>query len=325
MSTAHGRLWSAFEALTYSGDTSAISAVRCGGAKQHLLIKGNFGEPILLLATDPRKTPRAPVRLKHVSVAFELQFEVIDTAAVEITSGTYCKFTCEPTSVALHPYFVEVLAATAAIHDTTLKQSDADEAVDAMLELFRQLEGPAKTTVVGLWGELVIIHAATNAADFINAWHVTGADAFDFAFPDARLEVKATEQSVREHEFALAQVRSGRPGDLVASLMLLRSAAGLSTLDLATGIAARVPPNQQKKLWTLVLAELGQDAEAADEQTYDLNAALENLRLISAALVPAPQVKHEDEVFISNVRFRANITNFCDPKEKNFINAFLRR
>lgn len=322
--SARGGLWSAFEALANSGDTSAISALRCGGAKQHLLIKGNFGEPILLLATEPRKTPRAPVRLKHVSVAFELLFEVTDTAAGEVTSGTYCKFTCEPTSVALHPYFVEVLAATAALHGTTLSQSDADEAVDAMLELFRQLEGPAKTTVVGLWGELLVIHAATNAADFIDAWHVVGTDTYDFAFPDARLEVKATERAVREHDFALAQVRGGRPGDMVASLMLSRSAAGLSTLGLANGIAARVPPVQQQKLWTLVLAELGQDAEASDEQTFDLKSALDNLRLIPAALIPAPQVSHDDEASISNVRFRANIAKACDAAA-NGTGIFLKR
>lgn len=319
-----GELWRAFEALTNSGDTRAISAVRCGGAKQHLLIKGNFGEPILLLATEPRKTPRAPVRLKHVSIAFELRFEVTDIGVGEVTSGTYCKLTCEPTSVALHPYFIEVLAATAAVHGTTLSQSDADEAVDVMLELFRQMESPAKTTIVGLWGELFIIYAATNTADFINAWHVAGTDTFDFAFPDARLEVKATERSVREHEFALAQVRGGRPGDLVASLMLSRSAAGLSTLGLADEIAARVPAVQQQKLWTLVLTELGQDAEAADEQTFDLQAARDSLRLIPAAFVPAPRIAGAEESLISNVRFRANVAMICG-NDKYFANAFLGR
>ncbi len=322
--SARGKLWRAFEALTNSGDTRAISAVRCGGAKQHLLIKGNFGEPILLLATESRKTPRAPVRLKHVSIAFELRFEVTDIGAGDITNGTYCKLTCEPTSVSLHPYFVEVLAATAAVHGTTLSQSDADEAVDAMLELFRQMEGPAKTTIIGLWGELLIIHAAINAADFINAWHVAGTDTFDFAFPDARVEVKATERSVREHEFALAQVRGGRPGDLVASLMLSRSAAGLSILGLANGIAARVPPVQQQKLWTLVFSELGQDAEASDEQTFDLKATLDSLRLIPATLVPAPQINRDDEAFISNVRFRANVSKICD-NDTNSAKAFLDR
>lgn len=321
---ARSQLWVAFEALTNSGDASAISAVRCGGAKQHLLIKGAYGEPVLLLATEPRKTPRAPVRLKHVRVGFELLFEVTDTTFGEVTSGTYCRFICEPTSVSLHPYFVEVLAATAAIHGTTLSQSDADQAVDAMLELFRQLEGPAKTTVVGLWGELLIIHAATNATDFINAWHVAGTDTYDFAFTDARLEVKTTERAVREHDFALAQVRGGRPGDAVASLLLSRSAAGISALGLANAIAQRVPPVQQQKLWTLVLAELGQDAEAADEQTFDPEAALDNLRIIPAARVPAPQINGDDEAFISNVRFRANIALVCDTTVDS-ADAFLRR
>lgn len=321
---ARSELWGAFEALTTSGDASAISAVRCGGAKQHLLIKGNYGEPILLLATEPRKTPRAPVRLKHVSVGFELLFEVTDTTSGEVTSGTYCKFICEPTSVSLHPYFVEVLAATASIHGTTLSQLDADEAVDAMLELFRQLDGPAKTTVVGLWGELLIIHAAKNATDFINAWHIAGTDTYDFAFSDARLEVKATERSVREHDFALEQVRGGRTGDSVASLLLSRSAAGISVLGLANSIAQRVPPIQQQKLWTLVLAELGQDAEAADEQTFDPEAALNNLRIIPAARVPAPQIDGDDDAFISNVRFRANIALVCDTTVDS-AGAFLRR
>lgn len=321
---ARSQLWVAFEALTNSGDASAISAVRCGGAKQHLLVKGVYGEPILLLATEPRRTPRAPVRLKHVSVGFELLFEVTDTASGEVTSGTYCKFICEPTSVSLHPYFVEVLAAAAAIHGTTLSQLDADEAVDAMLELFRQLEGPAKTTVVGLWGELLIIHAAKNATEFINAWHIAGTDTYDFAFSDVRLEVKATERSVREHDFALAQVRGGRTGDTVASLLLSHSAAGISVLGLANAIAQRVPPVQQQKLWTLVLAELGQDAEAADEQTFDPEAALDNLRIIPAARVPAPQINGDDKAFISNVRFRANIALVCDTTIDS-ADAFLRR
>lgn len=322
--SARSELWGQFEALATSGDDSAISAVRCGGAKQHLLIKGIYGEPILLLATEQRKTPRVPVKLKHVNVGFDLRFEVTDKTSGEVTSGTYCKFICEPTSVSLHPYFVEVLASTASIHNTRLSQLDADEAVDAMLELFRQMDGPAKTTIVGLWGELLIIHAAKNAADFINAWHIVGTDTFDFAFSDARLEVKATERTVREHDFSLAQIRGGRPGDTVASVFLSRSAAGISALGLARAIARHVPPLQQQKLWTLVLAELGQDAEAADEQTFDLEAALHNLRLIPAALVPAPEINEDDKALISHVRFRANIALVCDTSASSAA-VFLNR
>lgn len=305
-------LSSQFEALTRSGDSTAISAVHCGGAKQHLLIKGKFGEPILLLATEPRKTPRAPVMLKHVSVAFEVCYEVTDTEKNEVSSGTYCKFTCEPSSESLHRYFVEVLAATASVHGTTLTQSDADNVVDAMLELFRQLENPPNKTIVGLWGELLIIEASAHTAGFIDAWHLAGTDTFDFAFSESRLEVKATERTTREHDFSLAQVRGGRGGDMVASVLISRSAAGVTVLGLTRRIAARVPPAQQKKLWALVLGALGLDAEASNEQAFDLTAALANLRFIPAASVPAPDIGKDNAALVFNVRFRANIDRVCD-------------
>lgn len=305
-------LSSKFDALENSGDSTAISAVRCGDAKQHLLIKGKFGEPILLMATEPRRTPRAPVQLKHVGVAFEVRYEVTDQEKKEISIGTYCKFKCEPSSESLHSYFIEVLAATASTHGAILTQENTDDAVDAMLELFRQLEGAPNKTIIGLWGELLNIEASADKKEFIDAWHLKDTDAFDFAFANCRLEVKATEKSLREHDFSLTQVRGGRPGDFIASVLLSRSAAGITVLDLASRIAERVPAAQQQKLWSLVIGSLGFDAEASNDHAFDLIGALRDLRFIPAGSVPAPNIGKNDISFISNVRFRANIQKLCD-------------
>ena len=95
-------------------------------------------------------------------------------------------------------------------------------------------------------------------------------------------------------------------------------------LGLANAIAQRVPPIQQQKPWALVLAELWQDAQATDEQTFDQEAAPDNLRRIPAARIPAPQINGDDMAFVSNVRFRGNIALVCDTTGGSE-DAFLRR
>lgn len=323
MSQSNG-LWVRFEALSNSQDASAVSAIRLDSAEQHLLVKGTFGEPILLLAARPRTSPRAPIRLKHMSVAFDAQYEVTNTDSGGTTTGTYCKFTGDPDSVSLHPYFVEFLASTARMHESSLQQFEVDGIVDATLELFRKIATSPKNTVTGLWGELLLIHAAAHPDVFLKAWHVAGTDVFDFAFSDARLEVKTTERRVREHEFALEQVRGGRVDDTVASVMLTRSAAGLSVLDLTRKIADRASPDQQEKLWSLVLETLGQDAENCDDQKFDEKAAIDSISLIPALAIPAPQIVEEDATTITNVRFNANVSA-VSARSAVSVEEFLRR
>lgn len=171
---------------------------------------------------------------------------------------------------------------------------------------------------------MLIIHAATHAAEFIDAWHVAGTDTYDFAFQDAPLEVKATERSVREHDFALAQVRGRRPRGHWLRLCCCRDLPpGYRHLGLlATSLFVCRPYSSKNS--GLVLAELGQDAEEADRQTFDLRAALDSIRLIPAARVPAQQVNRDDEAFVSNVRFRANVANACEGAVGN-ADTFLRR
>jgi hypothetical protein len=263
------------------------------------------------LATHRRTTPRADIRLKHVHVSFEKEFEVQNTATGTSTVAVYSKFTCTPESGHLHRYFVELMAATAAARDGVLAQSEADEVVGALLELFRKLSLPATRSVSGVWGELLLIHLASNPGAFVDAWHSTTTDSLDFSFSEIRVEVKATERTVREHEFSLRQVRSGVTGDYVASVVLSRSSAGRSALELTRLIADRVDARQQAKLWMLVLETLGDDAEGADDQLFDIKSAADSLVFVPSANVPAPSLAADAEPFVSDVRFKANITTLC--------------
>lgn len=317
-------VWTQFEALRNTEASVSVSAIRCGKDKQHLLIKGSSNEPVLLLSSVARKNPRAPIALKNVSVLFDVLCETTNLETGASTTGSYCKFICASESLGLHPYFVQLLAAIANSHLGELIQSQVDEIVDALLELFKKQGSAQKMTVAGLWGELLLIHASTNPGTMVDAWHISNTDSFDFAFSDARLEVKSTERSVREHEFSLAQVRGGRLGDAIVSVRLVRSAAGSSILDLAKNISTRISSEHQQKLWRLVLETLGDGIESVDDSTFDVTTAVNQLIFLPSASIPAPFITKVDALVVTDVRFRTNISNV--PENLRIENyAFLNR
>lgn len=323
MSTV-SEIWSQFDGLENTSDTFAVSAIRCGIDKQHLLLKGQFGEPVLLLSAEFRKNPRAPICLKHVGVSFDLVYESTTIGMGLNSTGSYCRFSCDPQSPGLHRYFVELLAAIAYSNSGTLSQTAIDEIVDALLELFKKLTTPQKNTVSGLWGELLLINASSHPAVFIDGWHVSKTDTFDFSFIDARLEVKSTERIVREHEFSLNQVRGDRLGDTVVSVRLTPSAAGETVLDLTRNIASRVSLKHQQKLWRLVFETLGDGMENAEEHAFDTITAIDELIFLPTAVIPSPTVSSIDESVISDVRFRANISGI-KPEFRIDKSKFLNR
>lgn len=303
-------LWAQFEALNTTGEASiGTSAIVCGDNSPHLLARGDRGEPILLLATQPRATPRADIRLKNVSVHFDRNFE-ISCADVESTRvGTYSRVVCDTGIVDLHQHFVELMAATARVSPEVLSPQQGDDLIDGLLEIFRQVSPAPVSSIVGLWGELLVIQLSALPGQFVDGWHSKVSDGFDFAFSAMRIEVKTTETASRNHEFSLRQLRPARLTDLICTVKLTRSSAGLSVLDLARRIADRVSSEQQSKLWRLVIQTLGEDS--GDEQRFDFASAEESLIFVSASSVPSPEIKEDVLPFVTEVRFRSNINHLC--------------
>ena len=302
-------LWAKFLQLKPLADTGSVTAIRCGIGNLHLLARGDQGEPILFLACEPRPSPRSDIRLKHVGVQFDRQFEVDNECDVSTQVGSYCRITCDSCIPRLHQYFVELMAATAEAHSGVLSPHVADELIDGLLELFRKLAPAPDGSVVGLWGELLLIHLAALPEQFVDAWHIRTTDGFDFAFPDKRIEVKTTESPSREHDFSLRQVRPARPTDFLASIKLSRSSAGFSVLDLVRLITVRLDAQRQGKLWRLVIETLGDDPEG--EHSFDLVSASESLVFVNTIDVPAPHVSENAAPYVTNIRFRSNINEIC--------------
>ncbi len=298
--------WTKFQALSPSSEESFGAAFQCGGSP-HLVVKGAGSEPALLLATTKRRSPRSPIRLKHVDISFDRRFQLEGVDSAYPKQVLFCKIGCSPDTPSLFPVFVELIAAIASAHPIEMGQDEVDSLVEALLEMFRRLQAAPAQSIAGLWGELLVIDASPNPSALVDAWHLDPTEPFDFAFSTTRIEVKTTSRPAREHDFSLQQTGGSLAATYIASVVLSRSAAGLSVLDLARRIAERLGEKRQEKLWRLVLESLGPDPESQDGQRFDLESARSSLVFVEAAALPKPSIAPSDLPFIREVRYRADI------------------
>jgi hypothetical protein len=207
----------------------------------------------------------------------------------------------------LHPLFIHALAGAVAELPSDLSPGDVDRFFNDAVELFRSFSAPAKTSVLGLWGELLVIAASPCRNTFMTGWHVTPDQAFDFAFPAANVEVKTTARHNRQHDFSLVQLRGGHLPVFVASIVVEQSDAGESVFELATAIQDDVMPLNRAKLWRLVAQSVGSEADGAGDLRFLRTAALNSLRFYDAATLPAPEVSDIAALCISAVRFSLDL------------------
>jgi len=203
-----------------------------------------------------------------------------------------------------------LIAATATGHEPA-SESKVDECVNAVLDLFRRFSVPPRTTVVGLWGELAVILASKKINVFVEARHNHLCETFDFCLGGVRLEVKTSEKKIRQHDFSLQQVQSPRNDDFVVSILLNRSASGVSVFDLTDKICENLSLSHREKVICNVLETLGEDAEMAEADRFDLSSAWQSLCFLPSALVPSPSVSSQFANVITNVRFQTDISEAC--------------
>lgn len=300
-------LWERFDALGQNDGAGALVALRLSGAGTHFLAKGRTGEPVLLLRTGKRRVPRIPLGLRHMQVEFDVDCAVRDTegnaSAVKPVSATYCRAASDPGTPGLHPLFVHALAGAVESLPAELSPSEADRFFDDAVELFRAFAAPPRMSVLGLWGELFVIAASPCPDIMLSGWHVSSDQVFDFAFPNACVEVKTTTRYNRLHEFALTQLRGSHLPVFVASIVAEQSDAGESIFDLASVIQDSLTPANRAKMWRLVAESVGGDEEGVADLRFLCTAATNSMHFYAAAALPVPEVPDAVAPCISAVRF----------------------
>ena len=173
------------------------------GRPRYRVAKDPHGNPALLVAPEPssRTTGVPSLELRNLSfrpkcvcrVRVEEGPESVETLAV---------LKCTTDEAMLREYFLRSLSGTVAALPLIPTDEDIAMAVAKLVELFRALEAPPRTSLQGLWCELLLIGRAPNIRQAAIAWHADPSALHDFVAGRQRIEAKSTMDPHRIHRFS---------------------------------------------------------------------------------------------------------------------------
>lgn len=300
-------LFDTFHGLARATSEADFSAVGLSMSRSDFLSKTLDGAPVFLLHDAGTVEFTPGMSLKNISVQYQVTCRVqTDTGPFE---GQFALLMCDAESPELYELFVRCVGAAIEQLPVNAGTMDIETCVRDLMSLFRAMSAPGGREVAGLWAELFVISKSQNIECALQAWHADTFERFDFSWPEAVMEVKATQGATRVHEFGLDQldVPTGGTGH-VASFLLQPLTNGVGVMDLATQIDANLlgAPALRERLWSNITTALGRDFGDKLDRRFDSAFAERNLVLLDMADIPAPARPADPRV--SSIRFRADLT-----------------
>ena len=273
----------------------------------HFIGRDSNGHPCLLLHSR-NHSAHTPIRLALLEVQFALACRITDESERERTQ-VLTAIVCRSSDHIMTTYFAHVAQTIVDIVGVAPLSSEVAQAVRRLTELFQNLSRSTGRSVIGLFGELLVIHVSRAPRVALTAWRSSVDNRFDFSIDDVRLEAKAASDRVRAHNFSREQCMppDGTVGILI-SLFVERSGGGLSIGELAERIERQLGGDADLtfRLHATIAETLGDATTAALEMRFDEHLARSSIRIYDIREVPA--VREDLPAEVTQVHFRANIS-----------------
>jgi len=258
--------------------------------------------PALLLELDVVDTHTSAIEIRNLAVRPNVTCRI--RSAAGMSEGLFTVCMCTTPDPRLQDLFLDALQC---LLSPTRSGGSAllRSAVEGLIELFSGLQRAPTTSVIGLWGEVFLMHAAERPDVLLDAWHQFPGDHYDFACRNERLEVKTT-TGRRQHSFSLEQLTPPEGTRLlVASVVTESSAAGSTIQELITKTAARCTSvDAVNRLMSGAAKALGGTIGEWSGVRYDVARAEDSLLLIDGESVARPTVRDAE---VWDVHFRVDL------------------
>ena len=288
------------QALLLAKQTAAGSQIVVEPVPQRSYARIGIDGPDVVLLLPRLSEPRSKsVRLSRLLVDYNVSCNVKEGSN---SSVTILKLLAPDEHV--QSVFIEVVAMLlrplARFSPTRI-----DGLIHGLIEMFRAMESPSGSTLLGLWGELFVIGNASDPTTVGRSWHPSTNEKFDFSMEDVRVEVKTT-IGPRRHHFSLEQVRP-IPGlhMLIASLVVSESPRGLNVVEMVQWAVAKVKePEIAMQVKKTALKTIGSSDLTHALPRLDLKSAKLALRYYECYSVPQPT---QPDLGVSEVRFVSDL------------------
>ncbi len=307
--------WLIFHELKTTNKTNNdhFFAKRLHGRACDYLAKGLYDEPIFLLKSSDCRTKRPPINLRHLRVDHNTGCKILD--GDNIIEDKFVLIGCSSDN----PQFYELFVRSTVALINTLPElptfSQIETCIRTLIELYRKISQQNPKPIKGLWAELFIIDSSAIGEKLLEVWHINPMEKFDFSRNLVHLEIKATEELRRIHDFSLEQLElDGKSQVYIASILLRKSSNGIGILALATRIASKLTdrPDLIVKLWNNIALSLGEDFSEESDITFDETYALYNLRMISGTSIPRVATPLPPGMF--DVRFKVDLSSLAESQ-----------
>ena len=149
-----------------------------------------------------------PIELRNISYS---PCKVVEICIEESRRReTVAILKCTSGDLVLRRYFLTVLTPMLAQLNDSTNEAQIGALIAKTIELFQALDVPARSSLQGLWCELMLIAQSKNAQQAIRAWHPSPRSLYDFTVGQHSIEVKSSARALRSHEFSLAPTDPAR-------------------------------------------------------------------------------------------------------------------
>ena len=192
---------------------------------------------------------------------------------------------------------------------TQPEYTDSRDYIFSLKDLFLKFNSQPTKTEIGLWGELAAIYFSNSKESFINSWHVSGKEIFDFNFEKLKIEVKTTKKTVRIHSMKHTQfVRLKKLDGIYLSCLLLQSDNGKSCIELSDLILNALGSKTRGIFIEKLIECVGNNLDSFNHK-FDLNYSETNLEVYSPNELDCI-IEENLSTNISNVSYDLNFEPF---------------
>lgn len=307
----------------------AYSTIEVDGSSLWSIAKDKADNPaVIFFLSAPTSSDRIPVELRNL---------IYDPCkSVEICTEdrrrreTVALLKCISPDAELRRYFLTVLSPLLAQVQDSTSEDQIGALIRKIVELFQALDLPARSSLQGLWCELMLIAQSNSLRQAVRAWHPSPRSLYDFTVGRESLEVKSTATPLRAHQFSLSQLTPPTGTSVtIASILLEDHGRGSSIRDLWEQIKMRDEMTSQLRERTdqILTMALGRDWRRAERVVFDVDQAIQSLRLYRVEDIP--RIGDDLPPEVSDVRFKVELTDVTPisgsarPEAGSLMHAFL--